>query len=45
MLDPDWLRVGTDIVGGLTPPTFNFSFSLTGSVPHPIPFLELLLLD
>jgi hypothetical protein len=23
MLDPDWLRVGTDIVGGATPPTFN----------------------
>ncbi len=44
-LDPDWLRVGTDIVGGATPPTFNFSFSLTGFVPHPIPALELLLLD
>ena len=26
-LDPDWLRVGTDIVGGTT---FNGSFSLTG---------------
>ena len=26
-LDPDWLRVGTDIVGGTT---FNASFSLTG---------------
>jgi hypothetical protein len=33
-LDPDWLRVGTDIVGGATPPTFNGSFSLTG-VPEP----------
>jgi len=34
-LDPDWLRVGTDIVGGATPPTFNAAFSLTGSVPEP----------
>ncbi len=33
-LDPDWLRVGTDIVGGTTPPTFNASFSLNG-VPEP----------
>ena len=31
-LDPDWLRVGTDIVGGATPPTFNQAFSLTGTV-------------
>jgi len=29
-LDPDWLRVGTDIVGGATPPTFNLAFSLDG---------------
>jgi hypothetical protein len=29
-LDPDWLRVGTDIVGGTTPPTFNGTFSLEG---------------
>jgi hypothetical protein len=36
-LQPDWLRVGTDIVGGTTPPTFNASFSLTGeAVPGPI---------
>ncbi|MBV9658708.1 MAG: PEP-CTERM sorting domain-containing protein [Verrucomicrobia bacterium] len=35
-LDPDWLRVGTDIVGGVTPPTFNDSFSLSGTVvPEP----------
>jgi hypothetical protein len=35
-LDPDWLRVGTDIVGGTTPPTFNAAFSLTGqTVPEP----------
>jgi hypothetical protein len=32
-LDPDWLRVGTDIVGGTTPPTFNMTFSLAGTVP------------
>jgi len=31
-IDPDWLRVGTDIVGGTTPPTFNASFSLDGQV-------------
>ena len=31
-LDPDWLRVGTDIVGGQTPPTFNQAFSLSGTV-------------
>jgi hypothetical protein len=30
-LDPDWLRVGTDIVGGATPPTFNFAFQLEGN--------------
>jgi PEP-CTERM motif len=36
MLDPDWLRVGTDIVGGATAPTFNAAFSLSGSaVPEP----------
>jgi hypothetical protein len=29
-LDPDWLRVGTDIVGGTPAPTFNGSFSLSG---------------
>jgi hypothetical protein len=29
-LDPDWLRVGTDIVGGTPAPTFNQSFSLSG---------------
>ena len=38
-LDPDWLRVGTDIVGknvdGIAP-TFNAAFSLSGSViPEP----------
>lgn len=35
-LDPDWLRVGTDIVGGSTPSTFNGAFSLDGqTVPEP----------
>jgi hypothetical protein len=35
-LDPDWLRVGTDIVGGSTPPTFNLAFSLDGvATPEP----------
>ena len=38
MLDPDWLRVGTDIVGRIRcGPTFNAAFSLDGvSVPAPI---------
>jgi len=30
-LAPDWLRVGTDIVGGPTPPKFNAAFSLSGT--------------
>ena len=35
-LDPDWLRVGTDIVGGSPAPTFNLTFSLSGvAVPEP----------
>jgi len=29
-LKPDWLRIGTDIIDGATPPTFNMTFSLTG---------------
>ena len=29
-LAPDWLRIGTDIIGGTTPPTFSMAFSLTG---------------
>lgn len=31
-LDPDWLRIGTDIVGGNPAPTFNGTFSLAGDV-------------
>jgi hypothetical protein len=34
-LAPDWLRVGTDIVGGMPAPTFNATFSLAGTVPEP----------
>jgi hypothetical protein len=35
-LDPDWLRIGTDIVGGSPAPTFNLAFSLQGqTVPEP----------
>lgn len=35
-IEPDWLRVGTDIVGGNPFPTFNAVFSLTGAaVPEP----------
>jgi hypothetical protein len=29
-LAPDWLRVGTDIIAGTTPPQFNMTFSLAG---------------
>jgi hypothetical protein len=29
-LAPDWLRIGTDIIDGATPPTFNMAFSLSG---------------
>jgi len=37
-LAPDWLRIGTDIIGGATPPTFNMTFSLTGaSLPRSSP--------
>jgi hypothetical protein len=35
-LDPDWLRIGTDIVGGSPAPTFNAAFTLNGAtVPEP----------
>jgi hypothetical protein len=29
-LNPDWLRIGTDIINGVTPPAFNMAFSLAG---------------
>jgi hypothetical protein len=42
-LDPDWLRVGTDIVGGATPPTFNAAFELDGVIlPEPASVMMLL---
>jgi hypothetical protein len=38
-LAPDWLRIGTDIVGGNPAPTFNMEFSLSGqTVPEPATF-------
>jgi PEP-CTERM motif len=42
-LDPDWLRVGSDIVGPtpMTGPTFNAAFSLVGNVPEPASWLLL----
>jgi hypothetical protein len=34
-LAPDWLRIGTDIIGGTPAPTFNMTFSLSGeTVPQ-----------
>jgi hypothetical protein len=38
-LDPDWLRVGTDIVGGPTHPKFNAAFGLTGTRCPPLSIL------
>jgi PEP-CTERM motif len=35
--DPDWLRIGTDIVGVPTPPTFNMAFSLSGETVAAVP--------
>jgi hypothetical protein len=35
-LAPDWLRIGSDIVGGTPAPTFNAAFTLSGqAVPEP----------
>jgi hypothetical protein len=36
-LDPDWLRIGTDIIGGSPAPTFNLAFSLTGTTGAAVP--------
>src|SRR5215470_807729 len=42
-LDPDWLRIGQDIVGGTPFPTFNASFALSGDLePTPEPATLLL---
>jgi hypothetical protein len=44
-LDPDWLRIGTDIVGGDPAPTFNMAFSLEGvnAVPEPATWAMMIL--
>jgi hypothetical protein len=43
-LEPDWLRVGQDIVGGDPFPTFNAAFSVTGTVvPEPSTWALMLL--
>jgi hypothetical protein len=36
-IDPDWLRIGQDIVGGNPFPTFNAAFSLDGVATTPLP--------
>jgi hypothetical protein len=36
-LDPDWLRAGTDVVGGNPAPTFNLAFSLAGETVPAVP--------
>ena len=41
-IEPDWLRVGTDIVGGTPAPTFNAAFSLS-AVPEPSTWAMMLL--
>ncbi len=43
-LAPDWLRIGTDIVGGNPAPTFNMAFSLTGDPVNAVPEPSTLLL-
>jgi hypothetical protein len=34
-IDPDWLRIGQDVIGGNPAPTFNASFSLSGHLVSP----------
>jgi hypothetical protein len=41
-LDPDWLRIGSDIVGGTPAPTFNAAFSLSAA-PEPSTWAMMLL--
>jgi len=43
-LDPDWLRVGTDIVGGSPAPMFNAAFDLIGETTAAVPEPATLLL-
>ena len=42
-LDPNWLRVGTDIVGGSPAPQFNAAFSVAGTSAAPEPSSVILL--
>jgi len=35
-LKPDWLRIGTDIIGGNPVVTFNMAFALTGEATPPV---------
>jgi hypothetical protein len=43
-IEPDWLRVGQDIVGGDPFPTFNAAFSVSGNVvPEPSTWAMMLL--
>jgi hypothetical protein len=39
-IDPDWLRIGTDVIG--PPRNFNAAFSLSGQIPEPGSLLLLL---
>jgi hypothetical protein len=36
-LDPDWLRIGMDIVGGNPAPTFNMAFEVDGEALPALP--------
>jgi Domain of unknown function (DUF4214) len=44
-IEPDWLRVGTDIVGGSPAPTFNAAFTLAGDVDPNLAFVQALYND
>jgi hypothetical protein len=44
-LAPDWLRIGTDIVGGSPAPTFNAAFSLAGNIDPNFAFVQALYND
>ena len=41
-IEPDWLRVGTDIVGGSPSPTFNAAFTLAGQTDPSFTFVQAL---
>lgn len=42
--DPDWLRVGTDVVGGTPAPTFDAVFTLAGDTVPMASTLSLVLM-